>query len=130
MGEPLRAMPWDFNARYSGRPAPYDAGGEYLGGIPTGYFVDFTALAEAYGWTRVPAQNNWRSFFDGIQYWRFEHRGDLSWSEAMREIYLGDQFATFTPVPSPTPTASETVEPTKTPLPTRHRVGQEAAGPA
>ena len=28
-GEPLRLPPWNLAARYSGRPQPYDAGGEY-----------------------------------------------------------------------------------------------------
>src|SRR5215510_3224439 len=70
-GEPLRAAPWNLAARYSGRPQPYDAGGEYAGVLPPGYFVDFTTLADDYGWSRVPADTNWRQFYPGILYWRF-----------------------------------------------------------
>ena len=36
--------------------------------LPDGYYVDFTALAAAYGWERVPAADNWRTFFPGIRY--------------------------------------------------------------
>lgn len=119
MGEPLRAPSWDFNARYSGRPQPYDAGGEYTNGIKPGYFVDFTSLAEDFAWTRLPAQNNWRSFFPGVLYWRFENRGDVPWLDAMREIYTAQQVATQTPVPSPTSTPTITLTPTITNTPTR-----------
>lgn len=119
LGEPLRVPPWDFDARYSGRPQPYDAGGEYFTAMPPGYFVDLTTLAEDYGWARVPAQTNWRAFFPGILYWRFEQRGGLSWSEAMREVYTAAQVATQTPVPSPTGTPTITPTPTITGTPTR-----------
>jgi TolB protein len=131
MGEPLRAPVWDFSARYSGRAQPYDAGGEFSREMPPGYFVDFTTLAEDYGWTRAPAQANWRSFFPGILYWRFEHRGGLDWLDAMGEVYTAAQVATQTPVPSPTATPTITLTPsitrtptktnTSTPLPTRTR---------
>jgi TolB protein len=119
LGEPLRLPPWDFRTRFSGSPEPYDAGGEFARSIPPGYFVDFTTLAEDYGWTRVPAQNNWRSFFDGVLYWRYEHRGGLNWLDAMREVYTAGQVATQTPVPSPTGTPTITSTPTITPTPTR-----------
>jgi TolB protein len=118
MGEPLYTPPWDFGARFSGRPQPYDAGGEYRPLIPPGYFIDFTTLAEDYGWTRVPAQENWREFYPGILYWRFEHRGGLTWLEAIREVYTSAQAATQTPVPSPTATPTITGTPTKTGTPT------------
>jgi TolB protein len=122
-GEPLRLPPWNLAARYSGRPQPYDAGGEYASLLPPGYFVNFTMLADDYGWSRVPAQSNWRQFYPGIMYWRFEHRDGLDWLSAMREIYSSAAVATRTPVPSPTdtPTITKTPTPTKTAtrLPTR-----------
>ncbi len=118
-GEPLRRPPWDLGARSEGRPQPYDQGGEYANVLPAGYYVDFTALAEDYGWTRVEAQSNWRVFYDGINYRRFEHRDGLSWLAAMREIYPAAAVATRTPVPSPTNTPTVTQTPTKTITPTR-----------
>lgn len=119
LGEPLRVPPWDLEARYSGTPGPYDAGGEYFRVMPPGYFVDFTTLARDYGWQRVPAQANWRSFYPGILYWRFEHRGGLTWMEAMQEVYTAPQVATQTAVPSPTGTPTITLTPTNTGTPTR-----------
>ncbi|MBL8057180.1 MAG: PD40 domain-containing protein [Anaerolineales bacterium] len=119
LGEPLRVPPWDFDARYSGRPQPYDAGGEYFAAMPPGYFIDFTTLAEDYGWTRIAAQTNWRAFFPGILYWRYEHRDGLSWPAAMREVYTAAQVATQTPVPSPTGTPTITLTPTITGTPTK-----------
>ncbi|MBP7690749.1 MAG: PD40 domain-containing protein [Anaerolineales bacterium] len=118
LGEPLRVPPWDFDARYSGRPQPYDQGGEYFTAMPSGYFVDFTSLAEDYGWTRVSAQANWRAFFPGILYWRYEQRAGLDWLDAMREIYTAAQVATQTAVPSPTGTPTITLTPTITRTPT------------
>ena len=122
-GEPLRQLPWNLAARYSGRPQPYDAGGEYASVLPPGYYVDFTMLADDYGWSRVPAESNWRQFYPGIMYWRFEHRDGLDWLAAMREVYSADAVATRTPVPSPTdtPTITQTPTPTMTwtRLPTR-----------
>jgi TolB protein len=118
MGEPLRRPPWNFAARYSKRPQPYDAGGEYYTALPQGYFVDFTTLAEDYSWAHVPAQENWRVFYPSILYWRFEHRDGLDWLTALREIYTAQQAATQTPVPSPTSTPTITNTPTDTLTPT------------
>ncbi|MDX1615651.1 MAG: hypothetical protein R3300_15165 [Candidatus Promineifilaceae bacterium] len=86
-GEPLSQAPWDFNARYGADPQYYDHGGMAKERLPAGYYVDFTALAADYGWQRVPAQSNWRTFFQGIQFWRFENRQGLNWEGAMADIY-------------------------------------------
>ncbi|MCC7362547.1 MAG: PD40 domain-containing protein [Anaerolineales bacterium] len=118
-GEPLRRPPWDLTARYSGRPQPYDQGGEFQSVLPAGYYVDFTALAEDYGWQRVPALGNWRVFYDAVMYRRFEHRDGLTWLAAMREVYSAAAVATRTPVPSPTNTPTVTQTPTRTITPTR-----------
>ncbi len=119
MGEPLRRPPWNLAAAASGRPEPYDAGGEYFTVMPPGYFVDFTTLAEDYGWARVPAASNWRSFYPGRLFTRFEQRGGLEWLPAMREVYSAAAVATRTPVPSPTDTPTITQTPTRTITPTR-----------
>ena len=90
-GAPLRAIPWDFRARYGPDPRLYDAGGQVRDQLPSGYYVDFTTLAADYGWLRVPAADNWRTFFPGILFWRFEHRDDLAWEQAMLELYTPDE---------------------------------------
>ncbi|MCA9974640.1 MAG: hypothetical protein KC413_02785, partial [Anaerolineales bacterium] len=87
MGEPLRDIPWDFRARFGDEPPYYNEGGKLKDAIPAGYYLDFTALAADYGWQRVPASDNWRTFFPGIRFWHYENRGSLTWAEAMREIY-------------------------------------------
>ncbi|MGD2078960.1 MAG: DPP IV N-terminal domain-containing protein, partial [Chloroflexota bacterium] len=92
-GEPLRQLPWDFTARYDDDPRYYDQGGKPKETLPAGYYLDFTALAQDYGWRRVPALSNWRTFFHGIRYWHFENRHDLEWSEAMLELYNADELA-------------------------------------
>jgi len=89
-GEPLRDIPWDFRARYGSDPAYYDQGGRYKDNIPAGYYVDFTDLAADYGWERVPATSNWRTYFPGVRFWQFEKREGLTWESAMLEIYARD----------------------------------------
>jgi TolB protein len=101
-GEPLRALPWDFDARASGNPADYDAGGAYRSTIPPGYYVDFTRLASEQGWERAPADANWRSYYPGIRYWEFRITGGLDWFAAMNELFPPQAY--LTPTPSPTPT--------------------------
>lgn len=91
MGEPLRALPWDFRARFGDEPRYYNEGGKLKDAIPSGYYLDFTALAADYGWQRVPASDNWRTFFPGIHFWHFENRGGLTWAEALREIYRPEE---------------------------------------
>jgi TolB protein len=86
-GEPLRARPWNFAARYSGNTTDYEAGGSAKPVIPTGYYVDFTQLAADYGWERVPAGQSWRTFFPAALFWHFEKREGLKWEEAMLELY-------------------------------------------
>lgn len=90
-GEPLRDLPWDFRARYGAEPQYYDQGGKWKDEIPGGYYVDFTMLAADYGWTRVPTADNWRTFFPGILFWRYENRQGLNWEQAMLEIYTAEE---------------------------------------
>jgi hypothetical protein len=90
-GEPLRAIPWDFRARFGFEPRYYDQGGTLKAAIPSGYYVDFTALAADYGWQRVPAADNWRTYFPAIRFWHFQNRQGLSWEAAMLELYRPDE---------------------------------------
>lgn len=86
-GEPLYAIPWDFQARYGDEPTFYEQGGKLKDGIPGGYYVDFTELADDYGWTAVSSQENWRSYFPAIRFWHFENRQGLDWQRAMLQLY-------------------------------------------
>ncbi|MFW6070427.1 MAG: hypothetical protein ACOC9X_05200 [bacterium] len=90
-GEPLRDLPWDFAARYGEEPQYYDQGGKWKDTIPGGYYVDFTTLAADYGWRPVPAADNWRTFFPGILFWHYEKRQDLTWEQAMLELYTVEE---------------------------------------
>lgn len=87
LGRPLTDQPWDFSARSA------DDGGHLAGAAPGGYWVDFTALAAEYGFERIPALDNWRSYFPGALFNQFVFRGRLSWEEAMLQIYSEDELA-------------------------------------
>jgi TolB protein len=58
---------------------------------PSGYFVDFTALAAQYGWRRIAAQEresfDWRSELLALEYWHFERRDGLSWYDAVNLVH-------------------------------------------
>jgi TolB protein len=118
LGEPLRDLPWDLSARYNLDPKIYEQGGQY-GEVPPGYWVDVTALAIQYGWERVPALPNWRTFYRGARFTEFTLTGGLDWYSAMLELYPPDVLVTPTRVLPPTITPSRTPLPTWTPLPTR-----------
>jgi len=93
-GEPLRQRSWDFEARYGEDPQYYDQGGKWKEEPPDGYYLDFTALAEDYGWQRVPGEQNWRNYFQGIRYWHFENRQGLTYDEALLEIFTIEELST------------------------------------
>ncbi len=107
-GEPLRVRPWDLNSRYNLDPLAYDQGGEYADAIPGGFWVDFTALAHKFGWQRIPALSNWRSYFKGTQFNEFILTGGLDWRSAMLQVYPPEIFVTPTVVIPPTRTPTET----------------------
>lgn len=86
-GEPLTMLNWNFQARSGDDPQYYEQGGKWGESVPAGYYIDFTAMAASYGWQRVPANPNWRTYFPDILFWRFENRGNLTWQEAMLQLY-------------------------------------------
>ncbi len=90
-GEPMFTRPWDFRARYGNDPRYYDRGGTWKANIPDGYYLDFTTLAADYGWERVPAQDNWRTYFPGIRFWQFEKREGLTWEEAILQVHTAQE---------------------------------------
>ena len=131
-GKPLQNLPWNFNARYSGQPRPYDQGGEIAADLPGGYWVDMTQLAAIYGWERLPALDPWRAVYANARFNEFVKTDSLDWVSAMLEIYPEEVLLTLTPVPtatpsvtpaplwyrSPTPTSTQTATPTGTSTPT------------
>ena len=114
-GEPLRTLTWDFRDRYDGNPLSFDQGGSIKEYIPAGYYVDFTQLAEDYGFERVPALPNWRTYYHGARFNEFVYRDQRNWLEAMLELYPETAIITPTPFQTPTPTPTRTPRPTPTP---------------
>lgn len=89
LGRPLTALPWDREAGYPAASAPGAA------------WVDFTALAADYGFERLPALSNWRSYYHGWLFNQFALRAGLSWEEAMLQIYSAEDLAGILPTTSP-----------------------------
>ena len=123
LGIPLRNPPWDLRARYNLDPQVYEQGGIYTD-VPSGYWVDVTSLAVQYGWERVPALPNWRTYYGGARFTEFVLTGGLDWHTAMLQLYPPDVFVTPTRLlpptltPTRTPTATRTPTSTRTPRPT------------
>lgn len=85
-GEPIRSGIWDFSSRYSGNTQAYENGGS-LAKAPAGYWFDFTEFAHRFGWERLPAQMNWRSYLPGSLFNTFVYSEGKTWQQAMLEIY-------------------------------------------
>jgi TolB protein len=117
-GEPLHDPPWDLAARYELDPRSYEQGGEYAE-VPPGYWIDFTSLARQYGWERLPALPNWRTYYSGARFTEFAMTAGLDWYSAMLEIYPKEVLVTPTHIQPPSPTPTRTLRPTRTPVPTR-----------
>ncbi len=129
-GEPLRDAPWDFSARFTGDPVAYEHGGVEAAAIPPGYWVDFTRLAAAYQWERLPALGTWRASYPAARFNEFAFTNGLDWRSAMLELYPPEVLITptrvvpptrtLTPTPrwyeTPTPTLTPTSRPTLTPI--------------
>jgi len=113
-GSPLSVHPWNLDARHSGDTQAYEHGGT-LAPIPAGYWLDLTDLAARYGWQRLPALTNWRSYYAASRFNQFVMRDGLSWKEAMAQLYPEEAIVTPTFVPTPT----ITMTPTRTLLPGR-----------
>jgi TolB protein len=117
-GMPLKEYPWDFYLRHQGDMNYYEQGGGYLGSIPDGYWVDFTELAAAYGWERLPALPTWRASFPTARFNQFVLNFGQDWQTAMLELYPPEALITptlFVP-PTLTPTATPRWYRTPTPI--------------
>ncbi|MCB9453654.1 MAG: PD40 domain-containing protein [Anaerolineaceae bacterium] len=101
LGEPLRRMPWDFVSRSQGDVEAYDQGGRLKNEVPTGYYIDFTQLAQDYGWLRVAAGVDWRANINAVNYWLFIKPEGESWLTAMLELYQESQLGGYAPTAVP-----------------------------
>ncbi len=81
--------------------------------------MDVTSLAIQYGWERVPALPNWRTFYRGARFTEFALTGGWTGIHAMLQLYPPDVLVTPTRVLPPTLTPTRTPLPTWTPVPTR-----------
>lgn len=127
-GAPLTQVPWDFSAR-TGDPDAYENGGRLASSIPSGYWFDLTSLAIQYGWERLPALTNWRTYYAGARFNELAFTQGLDWQTAMLQLYPPEVLVTPTEVipptrtptrtpmwyRSPTPTSTPTSRPTNTP---------------
>jgi TolB protein len=115
LGEPLRTLPWDFSVRRNGDSLTYDQGGSIRSQLPRGFYVNFTQLAADFGFERLPALANWRSFYPSTRFDEFAYTGGLDWTSAMLELYPASAIVTPTPYRTPTPTPTRTLRPSLTP---------------
>ncbi|MDX1436113.1 MAG: hypothetical protein R3335_04840 [Anaerolineales bacterium] len=116
-GQPLHAKPWLFSAQNNSDISLYEAGGGPAGSIPPGYWIDITSIAAAFGWERLPALVNWRSFFPGTRLNEFVMRDGLDWRTAMLELYPPEILITPTVIIPPTRTPTPTIRWWRTPTP-------------
>jgi TolB protein len=116
-GIPIKDPPWDLNTRYQLDPQAYEDGGSFAP-VPSGYWIDFTSLAEHHGWHRLPALPGWRTYYLGARFSEFAATDGLDWYSAMLELYPPEALITPTVVLPPTITPSRTPRPTTTPYPT------------
>ncbi len=99
LGEPLRVAPWDLKAREEDARAAAQ-GGRPMEKIPTGYYVDLTALAADYGWEQAPALYRWRYFWPDINWWHLQKTEGTDWWGCMLEVYEPEKVqAVFGPLP-------------------------------
>jgi TolB protein len=117
-GTPLTQAPWDFSAR-SGNPSAYENGGQIMAKVPVGYWFDLTSLALQYGWERLPALTNWRTYYGGTRYNELAYTQGLDWRAAMLQLYPPEVLVTPTVVIPPTRTPTRTPFWYQTPTPTR-----------
>ncbi len=115
MGEPLRGRPWTFDSRFLGDPTAYDQGGTLKESVPSGYYIDLTRIAADYGFDRLPAMANWRTFYPAARFNEFARTTGLAWSDAMAELYPPEAIVTPTAYRTPTLTPTATRRPTATP---------------
>jgi TolB protein len=85
--------------------------------VPSGYWVDFTSLARRYGWERLPALPDWRTYARGARFNEFALTSSLTWHEAMLQLYPPDILITPTAIIAPTRTPTRTPRFYRSPTP-------------
>ena len=111
-GMPLRQRIWSFEQRTLGSPSAYEQGGNYSQNIPEGYWIDFTSLAAQYGWTRLPALLNWRTYLLATQHTTYVFQQTENFESALLDIYPPEALlppaanSVMPVIPSPTPEAT------------------------
>jgi TolB protein len=122
-GMPLTQVPWDFSARTTSSSA-YENGGQLMDSLPGGYWLDLTTLAAQYGWERLPALTNWRTYYAGARFNELAFTQSLDWRSAMLQLYPPEVLVTPTIVIPPTRTPTRTpfwyTSPTPSKTPTSH----------
>jgi TolB protein len=127
-GAPLTQTPWDFSAR-ARDSASYENGGSLASSVPSGYWIDLTSIAVQYGWERLPALTDWRTYYAGARFNELAFTQGLDWRTAMLQLYPSEILVTPTVIipstrtptrtsmwyQSPTPTLTPTFRPTNTP---------------
>jgi len=86
-GKPLHDFNWSFNARYSGSNAQFENGGAKSHYIQSGYWIDFTELANAYGWSHFPAEPFWQFSESASRYQYFAFTQDINLQTALLQLY-------------------------------------------
>jgi TolB protein len=88
-GRPITVNTWDYSYRARAEIAPDQGGIEKP--VLHGYYLDFTALAREYGWTRISSWNDedfsWTWHFKAFEYWHFQKTDGLPWYASMQEVY-------------------------------------------
>ncbi len=89
LGKPLTEPPWDWTQQARWQLAPNQGGVKKP--IPVGYYVDFTELAQEYGWQRISSYNDptlsWKTNASGMEFWHYQKTDGLIWYVALRELY-------------------------------------------
>ena len=127
-GMPLTQVPWDFSARTTSSSA-YENGGQLMNSIPGGYWIDLTTLAAQYGWERLPALTNWRTYYAGARFNELAYTQGLDWRTAMLQLYPPEILVTPTIVIPPTRTPTRTPLWYRTPTPTRTATARPTSTP-
>jgi len=100
-GKPIKKYPWNFNARYSENNSAYENGGTRMNSLPSGYWLDFTELAAAYGWSRFPAENYWQFSETASRFQYFAFTQDLSLESALLQLYAPEDIKGLTGLANP-----------------------------
>ncbi len=89
LGAPLTEPPWDWAYQARWQIAPNQGGIKKP--IPTGYYIDFTELAQQYGWQRISSYDDptlsWKTDATAMEFWHYQKTDDLVWYNALRELY-------------------------------------------